>query len=147
MNRDYYKIQTNTNRMIYEFESEGPNGRIKKEVQYTMVNLDGFVYYNLGFGDLNINGDVDDLSISNNKDRDKILATVAQTVIQFTEYLPNALIYVEGSTPVRTRLYQMAIALNLKDISEFLTIYGLKNRQWHSFEKNTNYEAFLSLRK
>nr|WP_235884463.1 hypothetical protein [Pedobacter hiemivivus] len=133
--------------MIYEFESEGPNGRIKKEVQYTMVNLDGFVYYNLGFGDLNINGDVDDLSISNNKDRDKILATVAQTVIQFTEYLPNALIYVEGSTPVRTRLYQMAIALNLKDISEFLTIYGLKNRQWHSFEKNTNYEAFLSLRK
>lgn len=147
MNKESYKIQANPNCMMFEFESEGPNGKIKKEVQYTLINLDGFVYYNLGFGDLNVNGRVNDLSISNNSDRDKILATVALTAVKFTEYLPNALVYAEGSTPGRTRLYQIAIGLNLEDIGALFIVYGLKNRQWLLFEKNTNYEAFLVLRK
>jgi hypothetical protein len=37
-------------------------------------------------------GELDDLSITNNGDREKILATVAATVLDFTDYQPGALV-------------------------------------------------------
>lgn len=133
--------------MAFEFESNGRNGTIKKEVQYTLIDDDGFVY-NLGFGDLNEQtGDIDDLSISNNQDRDKVLNTVAATVLEFTIYFPNAIIYAKGSTPARTRLYQMGIASNLEKINQNLKVFGRINGQWYLFEKNTSYEAFMVLRR
>jgi hypothetical protein len=148
MNKERYDIVANPNRTLFEFNSDGPNGTIKKEIQYTLVNAGGFFYYNLGFGDLNADtGDINDLSVSDNKDRDKILATVAHTVIQFTEYMPNAVVYAKGSTPARTRLYQMAIARNYNSITELLAVHGRINGQWCPFEKNVNYDAFWVLRK
>ena len=92
-------------------------------------------------------GDIDDLSISDNQDRDKILATVAATVLEFTSYFPKAIIYAKGSNPVRTRLYQMGIAVNLEKINQNLKVFGQLNEQWHVFKKNTNYEAFMVLRR
>ena len=35
--------------MVFEFISEGPNGKVTKIIQYSETNLKGF--YNLGFGD------------------------------------------------------------------------------------------------
>lgn len=121
---------------------------MKKAVEYTSVEINGQKFYNLGFGDLNdATGKFDDLSISNNGDRDKVLATVAATVLDFVNYVPGALIFAEGSTPTRTRLYQMALMTNLEDISKVLEVYGLIKDQWYPFEKNVNYEAFMALRK
>ncbi len=57
------------------------------------------------------------------------------------------MVYAKGSTPSRTRLYQMGIAANFKEISSLLHIYGFLNGNWHQFEKNINYEAFFVLRK
>ncbi|WEK19304.1 MAG: hypothetical protein P0Y49_21240 [Candidatus Pedobacter colombiensis] len=123
-------------------------GNVKKAVEYTSVEINGQKFYNLGFGDLNdATGKFDDLSISNNGDRDKVLATVAATVLDFVNYVPGALIFAEGSTPTRTRLYQMALMTNLEDISKVLEVYGLIKDQWYPFEKNVNYEAFMALRK
>ncbi|WP_316789598.1 DUF6934 family protein [Pedobacter frigoris] len=148
MNKERYDIVANPNRTVFEFNSDGPNGTIKKEIQYTLVNAGGFFYYNLGFGDLNADtGDINDLSVSDNKDRDKILATVAHTVIQFTEHMPNAMVYAKGSTPARTRLYQMAISRNYDNITELLAVHGRVNGRWYQFEKDVNYEAFMALRK
>lgn len=148
MNKDYYPYFGNASKMTFEFESDGRNGKIKKEVQYTLVNDGGFVYFNLGFGDLNEQtGDINDLSISNNEDRDKILNTVAATVLEFTNYFPKAVVYAKGSTPGRTRLYRMGIAANLEEIGQYLEVFGRLNGQWWVFEKNANYEAFIVLRK
>lgn len=134
--------------MDFTFESSGPNGKIIKAVMYTPREIDGILYYNLGFGDLNPEtGKIDDLSISNNDDRHKILSTVAATVLEFTTYFPNALIYAEGSTSSRTRLYQMGLSANINYIKRNLDIYGLAKGHWHIFEKNVNYEAFMALRK
>jgi hypothetical protein len=58
---------------------------------------------------------VDDSIRSNNGDRDKVLATVAFTALDFTDEFPEALIVMEGSTSARTRLYQMGIGNNLLD--------------------------------
>lgn len=129
----------------YEFTSEGPKGSIVKTVVYAQIRSGIF---NLSFGDWNTAIDkMDDSIKSNNGDRDKVLATVAATALEFTNKYPGALIYTEGSTPARTRLYQMAIANNLEEISENFEIEGYISRIWEPFQKARNYEAFLVKRK
>nr|WP_262899634.1 hypothetical protein [Chryseosolibacter histidini] len=134
--------------MDFEFESNGPNGKIKKVVRYSPQNANGVTYFNLGFGDWNETiGKIDDSAISNNQDRERILATVAATVLEFTRRFPDAMVYATGSTPARTRLYQMAIAANCNEIELFLTVYGFADNNWHPFKKGVNYTAFLAMRK
>lgn len=70
--------------------SVGRKGAIPKIVQYSETNLNGF--YNLGFGDKSLQTDeVDDAVISDNGDRQKVLATVAATVYAFTDRYPTGL--------------------------------------------------------
>lgn len=88
-----------------------------------------------------------DLTVSNNADRDKILATVAATVLEFTNHFPGVGVYAEGSTEGRTRLYRMAISSNLEEIDRHLTVYGLIGKKLYPFERNVRYEAFAVLRK
>ena len=119
-------------------------------VLYTSIGVrDGINYYNLGFGDYDEKEQiVNDLSVSNNEDRDKILATVAMTTLEFTDHFPGTSIVAEGSTPARTRLYQMGIAQHYRDISELFDIQGLvEERGWVDFTPGQNYLAFLITRK
>jgi hypothetical protein len=145
MNHPKYPIEASDERFMYEFYSEGPRGRIKKTVIYSLVEGDLF---NLGFGDWNeeLQG-LDDSNRTNNGDRDKVLATVAYTALLFTGQFPTARLFAEGSTPARTRLYQMGIADNLLEINEKFEINGFINEQWEIFQIGRNYEAFLITRK
>ena len=79
---------------------------------------------------------------SNNNDRDKILATVASTVFDFIKYHPRAMIFARGSTPSRTRLYQISILKNWSVIITFFEIRGFSNGMWEIFKRNKNYEEF-----
>ena len=88
MNHKKYKYSASDTYLDYEFDSDGPKGKIRKIVRYSPQNSNGVTYFNLGFGDLNLKtGKIDDLVTSNNQDREKILATVAATVIEFTQQL------------------------------------------------------------
>ncbi len=128
----------------YEFYSEGPNGSIKKVVEYFRLQELEAEVFNLAFGDWDEdNHRINDLSISNNDDRDKVLATVATTVIDFMEDHPNAIIIAMGSTLSRTRLYQMGIAKVLGEINQGFEIQGYINSSWQPFQKGVNYSAFL----
>lgn len=149
VNQPYYEFQTNESYLDFEFESNGPNGRIKKVVRYSPRNVEGMTYFNLGFGDWNdAEGRIDDASTSNNQDTRKVLATVAATVLEFTAAYPDMLVYAEGSTPARTRLYQMGISANLAQIEPILDIYAFKKSAgWEPFRIGTNYEAFIAKRK
>ena len=148
MNLDRYDFVTNNSFLDFEFESEGPNGKIRKVVRYSPTNANGITYFNLGFGDLDIQtGRINDLTTSNNQDTNKILATVAATVLIFTEHFPDVLVYATGSTSARTRLYQIGISVNWIEIDRQLHVYGFSKGKWKSFQKGVNYEAFLALRK
>lgn len=92
-------------------------------------------------------GEINETSVTNNKDRDKVLATVAGTILDFTNYNGKHLIYAKGSTPARTRLYQMGIARIWEDVETDFQVYGLKDGRWRAFKKNVNYEAFFVKRK
>jgi len=104
----------------------------------------GYNLYNLCFGDwdeaIHL---IDDKSRSNNNDRDKVIATVASTVMSFLKYYPKAIIFAKGSTPARTRLYQMGIWANWQEISILLNIEGYIGGVWHPIQKHINYNAFL----
>ncbi|GAB3502347.1 DUF6934 family protein [Emticicia fontis] len=146
MTNNIYQTTVSSHFLAYDFLSEGSKGKILKGVRYIQTDISNV--WNLGFGDINpITGEIDDTVISDNGDRDKVLATVAHTCIKFSEHFPEALIVVIGSTAARTRLYQMGINSNFDEISELFVIWGLFNESWELFEKNKNYTAFLAKRK
>src|SRR5690606_15615411 len=110
MQEDSYPVKQSQQIYQYEFFSEGPKGRIRKVIQFQSIENTG-LFYNLAFGDWDEQrGMINDSVKSNNGDRQKILITVAQTVFKFMEHNPNITIVAQGSTPARTRLYQMGIA-------------------------------------
>lgn len=96
----------------YGFNSEGPNGVIEKVVQFQTTGdfIGGSPVVNLAFGDWDeTTKRINDGSISNNGDKDKILATEAFTAVDYINRKGRFPIVVKGSCPRRTRLYQMAL--------------------------------------
>jgi hypothetical protein len=85
MNLDRYNYVISNDYRKYIFYSSGPQGRIKKVVTYTKLS-DAPVTYNLAFGDENAAGVIDDEVVSNNQDRDMVLATVASTINLFCDH-------------------------------------------------------------
>ena len=147
MNKPKYLYKTENKFTIYEFVSEGPNGSIKKMVEYAETATENV--YNLGFGDYDETAkSINDLSVTNNGDSLKVLATVASTVYAFIEKHPNSYILATGSTNVRTRLYRMGITNNLAEITEDFVVYGFTDKgNWEEFEIGEDYEAFLITKK
>jgi hypothetical protein len=140
MELERYEVVSDRNREVYEFLSTGPNGTIKKAVHFNKVRTNLF---NLSFGDWDERSrHLDDRARSNNRDREKILATVASTVVDFMAYHPHAILFARGSTQARTRLYQMGISGNWNEISQLFIIEGYYNDAWEPFSKERNYQAF-----
>ena len=148
MNYPKYLYKSEGLLKVYLFTSEGFKGNIQKMVQYTDTGTENV--YNLGFGDYNeVSGTIDDLSVTNNGDSLKVLATVVSTVYAFTEKYPEAWIFATGSTTVRTRLYRMGITNNLAEISIDFKVFGLTidTNIWEEFLIGEDYEAFLITKK
>jgi hypothetical protein len=147
MKHPKYQYRSETTMTHYEFTSEGPKGLIKKIVEFTETGTENV--YNLGFADYDENTKTtSDISVTNNGDSLKVLATVASTVYAFTQKNPKAWILATGSTKVRTRLYRMGITNNLAEISEDFKVFGLNNDgEWDIFVIGEDYEAFLLTKK
>lgn len=137
-----YATKADELQTTFEFVSEGPRGRIPKLVQFSETNLKDF--YNLAFGDKNPEtGALDDLSVSNNGDSEKVLATVVDAVYAFCYRRPEAWVFAMGSTPGRTRLYQMGLNRFHAQVVEDFDVYGLQNGEWLPFQPNISYTAFV----
>jgi hypothetical protein len=132
---------------VFEFESLGKNGSIHKRVAFIPTVVPQV--YNLAFGDIIERDEIDDYSISNNGDRNKILATLAKIIKLYTDKYPERWIYFEGSTKNRTRLYRMAVGLNLEELSDKFEIFGEvgNNMEFLPFKKNMEINAFLIRKK
>ena len=70
------------------------------------------------------------------------MATVAATALEFTQHVQKCRLIVSGSTPGRTRLYQMKIAAHYDDISELFDIQGATETGWERFRKGEKYLRF-----
>jgi hypothetical protein len=145
----YDSLEVSSNLSEYKFVSTGPKGEIQQLIQFELTDMPGI--YNLAFGSCKNDGSVDDLTITDNKDRNKILATIASAIYQFTMQFPEKLVFFTGSTPQRTRLYRMAIALNFDELVVDFQIFGILKEE-HSFinvpfQKNIDYFGFMIRRK
>lgn len=142
MNLEKYPVVSDNDHRAYEFLSEGPNGTIKKVVFYQEIDENIF---NLAFGDWDeINQKIDDGARSNNNDRDKVIATVASTIIDFMKYHPDATVVAKGSTSARTRLYQIGIFSHLQEIGQRFAILGSINGKWQPIQRRKSYQAFAA---
>ncbi len=141
-----YQLKSTDKLLSYEFVSEGPKGLIQKRIQFTLINKEEV--YNLAFGDKDpVSREIDDLAIINNGDSEKILATIVGAVYTFWDKNPEAWIFATGSTPSRTRLYQVGIAKYYQYLSEEFEIYGQVEDDWQLFELGKNHLAFLAKKK
>ncbi len=83
MKQERYKVSVDAAIETYEFESVGNKGVIRKRVMFRLIEPPNI--YNLGFGDADpLTDEIDDLTVTNNRDSQKILAAVAATVLDFT---------------------------------------------------------------
>ncbi|KAA0989703.1 DUF6934 family protein [Dyadobacter aurulentus] len=146
MNLDKYTLKAEEESTVFWFESIGPKGTISKIVQFELIEENG--YYNLALGDFDpLTGGVNDLSVSNNRDTDKVLATVAAALFRFLDQYPDAVVYAEGSTDTRTRLYQMGITRFYEEARSQLYLFGKLDGRFVPFVPNERYSAFLVKRK
>ncbi|GAB3918602.1 hypothetical protein GCM10028804_08740 [Larkinella terrae] len=100
--------------------------------------------YNLGLGDYNaLNDEIDDRTISDNRDTAKVLATVFKIAMSYLDTYPEHLLIFAGNTPSRNRLYRMAINQGFGELSQFFSLLGYRNGKWESFTPSHHYELFL----
>jgi hypothetical protein len=134
-----------TNELHFDFISVGKKGEIHKRV--TFIELQ-YGFFNMGLGDLNPEtAEVDYFSVSDNGDRNTILATVSEIIESFFELYPSHTIYFKGTSNSRTRLYQIAINHFYDELSERFHILGELDDKMTRFKRNTNYKSFLILKK
>ena len=87
----------------FDFVSVGKNGKILKRIVFNPTETDNV--YSLLFGDVIKTNQINDLSVSDNGDRHKILGTIAAAIDRYTERYPERTIYFIASSDGRTRLY------------------------------------------
>ncbi len=144
---NHYKLEADPSNSVFSFTSEGKNGKIKKVI--ILREIDGAPgYFNLGFGDLaEADGTLDDKSRSGNGDMEMVLSTVALAVIQFTDKNRNAIIYAEGSTPARNRLYRSMLDRYWHLTRDLFEVQGYHpDSGWEPFRSNRPYESFAAKR-
>lgn len=150
MNYEKYEhIIASPDKLEFQFVSEGPKGKITKVIQFTQTLHEEI--YNLAFGNLKSDGCVDDETTNDNGDRNKILATVAGAVYEFSSHYPDKFIFFCGTTPQRTRLYRMALTINMEALKNDFRIYrvlrGIDTFERVAFRKGVDYFGFMVTRK
>ena len=142
MNEPSYRFNHIDDKLIFEFESISETKSIRKLIEYRLIDNDTLLY-NLALVHILPNGEASDLSISNNKDMPKVLSTVFQSMLYFFEAKPKAKIFIQGSTPSRTRLYQTAISKYMTEFEQKFEIWGFVGNEMELFSKGKNYEIFV----
>ncbi|KAA0992387.1 DUF6934 family protein [Dyadobacter aurulentus] len=140
------------NEHTYQFFSTGPRGMFELRIIFSRESGEsGDELYNLAFGLWSLDvQDIDDSIELRNGDADRILSTVAKTALDFLERHPGAFVFAQGSTPSRTRKYQMGICKYLVEVPKHIKISGLRaeptschTSNWTDFEVGVNYRAFI----
>ena len=142
MKTDYYEAVPSEDCLIFRFESISEFRSIPKIIAYTKLSR-GSKHYNLSLCDILEGGKICDLSISNNSDMHKVIATVVKSMITFFGVYPDFSIYIRGSTPGRTRLYNIIISKELSEAKRIFEIYGFRGKTKEVFIPNRVYDAFL----
>ncbi len=148
MEWESYELEKSLDGLAYEFYSNGPKGRLRKEIWFQHVPELGRNVYNLAFGDHDPSTNrIDDKVVSNNGDRELVLHTVADALVDFLEKRPFAFVLIRGSSMSRIRLYQIGIAYFWHAINDRYEVLGKNNELWQPFKRGISYEEFVVFKK
>ena len=140
MDRPFYDFQIGAEARTFFFISKGPR-TIAKQVIYAETTLPEF--FNLALADVEEDGSQNFYSVRNNGDLERIMATVAQTLLVFFRTYPSAKVAFTGSTPARTRLYQIILAREIQAVATDFVLSGVKNNNLEDFRPNRDYDGFV----
>lgn len=144
MQLEKYDVKVTKDGNRYEFVSIGNKGSILKVIEFAPINQAETIY-NLGFGDVDpLTGNWDDKAVSNNGDRNRVLATVAGSVVDFLNRRPTVTVFAAGSTPLRNILYQRTLERFWNEVAESYEVLGFtESDEWVLFEQKARFRAFL----
>ena len=138
-------LYTGLNRKTrYFFISEGENKRIVKTVVFSPL---GNRLWNLGFGDLQYSGYIDDSVVSNNDDLIKVISTVAKIAYEFSEKYPLRRIQIKPVDEKRKRLYNHVFRRHYDTIDANFDIIGINEQEREIYSPKKNYDIFELNRK
>jgi hypothetical protein len=141
----YTEIEVTDDFDIFDFISTGRNGDVLKRVAFSKTEQENI--YNLALGDVDEENDINDYAVTDNGDRNKVLATVVSIVEAYTKRFPDRWIFFRGSTAERTRLYRIAVGLHLDELSRLYEIRAYVDGDVVPFVKDLKINAILIKRK
>lgn len=126
----------------YLFVSIGKKGSITKGVRFLQLHK---TLYNLILGDYDEKLEqLDDMSVSDNGDMPKVLATVFKITADFLAKNTDKIVYIQANTILKQKLYARIIRNNYKDIAHAFNVMGiLRTQEAEVFEPTKEYIAFL----
>lgn len=125
----------------YEFISVSKQKQVKKVVHFSPTDVEGL--YNLALLDVLYDGKTSDLTETNNKDMNTVLATVVQIIIDFFDKNPTNFVFIQGSDARRQRLYQIVINRELELIQKHFRVLGYDGKNIEVFQSGQPYEYFI----
>jgi hypothetical protein len=81
----------------FTFVSNGPNGQIVKRISFKPFPEDDRVF-NLGLVDERPDGTCSDITVSDNKDLERVIGSVALVIRIFLKSFPDKSVFITGST-------------------------------------------------
>ncbi|MCF2506247.1 hypothetical protein L0663_22830 [Dyadobacter sp. CY107] len=136
----FYPYRASEDALSFTFKSISEERVVPKKAEFTVMSEN---VYNFAFGDLDDKGEIDDLAITNNKDTHLVFATVIQILLDFLDNNESKLVYFKGSTPARTRMYQIILRKEKANWKDRLIVYGIKNDDTIPFKTDCKFDAFI----
>lgn len=93
--------------------------------------------FSLGLGDELSDGTLSDITITDNKDMEIVIGSVAFAITIFLRTFPERSVFIRGSTDSRTRLYRIILSHSKNEIMSRFSMYGLL------YTSDRPYTAFL----
>ncbi len=144
MNNEHYPFEPDKTRTVFNFESTGPLGSIKKSIVFDRYDGD---IWNLAFGDLDKNGVIDDEVVSNNGDIVRVISTVVQATVLFSNEFPARKIVIFPVDEKRKMLYNTLIKRHFQSFGQLFLIFGDAGFGLIRFDPKLDFEHFLLIRR
>lgn len=144
----YRIIENAKDYSLFKFISNGPNGSITKFIIFSELDSEENIY-NLALVDV-LQHEISDTHLSNNGDLRKVLATVAQILIEYTSKFPERTIFFQGSDNQgkRSSVYHRAISQYYSILEKEFYIHGvISEKVAEKFNPMKKYNGFLVKRK
>jgi hypothetical protein len=144
MVKNAYPLRQNDDATQFVFFSEGSKGRVMKAVIISPYDRNR---WNLAFGDVQPDGEIDDIVMTNNNDVAKVIGTVAQAALLFSERHPECSLVIYPVDEKRKRLYNLVFQRRFKEIQAIFEILGKQKGLWKPYSPKLEFDAFELFRK